>query len=102
VTDQEAQEVKVKEVKVQTKRGQKWFAHVSGTVGSVVMLAIAIRYVTGLFGAWDHETLAFGQVWLGITIGFVCMLGSSAFAQVAVGEIGAGILGRFRPGGGGE
>lgn len=100
-TAKEDREVQV----AQTKRGQKWFAHVTGTVGTVVMLAIAARYITGLFGMWDHEALTLSEIGLGMAIGFGSMLGSTAFAQVALGMVGVGILtgffNRFRRGGGG-
>lgn len=94
-------------------RTQRWFAYVAGAAGIVVMLVTIVFPVLGELGirtgAFEVECLnnvalkadrisSPWPAWLGISIGFVCMLGSAAMAQVAVGGVGVGILKLFKPG----
>jgi hypothetical protein len=96
--------------------GQKKFALVAGWVGIFVLLFTLLFPLAGAIAplvGWGCAIVTvdggdptrvcseiespFG-LWGGVSIAFVCMLGAAAFAQVAVGGVGVGMLRLFKPG----
>lgn len=69
-----------------------------GCGGVLVIVALGVRYVIGLFALFGQQPLPGGQVWLGFAFGVGASLASAAFAQVAVGSIGAKLLEKITPG----
>ena len=101
-----------------TLEGQKKFALVAGWVGVFVLLFTLLfplaDSVAPLLGwgcqvvtiAGEEPKLLCAEIenpfglWGGVSIAIVLMLASAAFAQVAVGGVGVGVLRLFKPGGG--
>lgn len=93
---------------------QAKFAKVTGWMGIIVGLVTVVFPILGSVGVrlGAMETECVGNIamvaqrldspwpmWAGLSAAVVLMLAAAAFAQVAVGGVGVGILKMFKPGG---